>query len=184
MLRARYWISPAGERWSVSREDRVLARYEDQECAIGAVVALARDDSPSELYITDPDGEIQEHRSFDVSLVDDPPLESGETFGFEDEGERFPVLRRSEHEATMIVAGDLAHHAWLVQLTRVILDLLEDPQLDRLIVDMSGVTHFDVQSVAGWVGLERFVRENNRTLAIVNASPSVREVLARMSIVS
>ena len=97
-------------------------------------------------------------------------------------GEGFPILRRTEHEATMMVQGNLAHNPWLVQMARVILDQLEDPQLQKLIVDMNGVTDFNIQSVAWWVGLERFVREHERTMVIVNASPVVYGVLQRMGI--
>jgi anti-anti-sigma regulatory factor len=156
----------------------VLARYPDQARATVSAVALAQGDQPSELYIKDLGGQVGERRTFDVSAQAEP----GDLPDGDDYHERFPIVRRTEHQATMLVRGDLAHEPWLVQMTRVILEQLDDPELRKLVVDMSGVTDFDVSSVSEWVGLEHFVRERNRALAIVNASPAVHEVLGRMAI--
>jgi anti-anti-sigma regulatory factor len=171
-------VSPADESWIVSREQQVLARYPDQARATVSAVALAQDDQPSELYIKDLAGRILERRAFDVPGT----AEAGDIPEEDDYHERFPIVKRTEHGATMLVRGNLAHEPWLVQMTRVILEQLEDPELQKLTVDMSGVTDFDVSSVAGWVGLEHFVRERHRTLAIVNASPAVHDVLGRMAV--
>ena len=178
--RTRYWVGAAEESWTVSREEQVLARYPDQAVATVSAVALAQGDQPSELYIKDQRGQVEEHRIFDA--IAEAEAEAGDIPERDDYHERFPIVRRTKHQATMLVRGDLAHQPWLVQMTRVILEQLDDPELRKLIMDMSGVTDFDVSSVSEWVGLEHFVRERHRALAIVNASPAVHEVLGRMAV--
>jgi anti-anti-sigma regulatory factor len=79
------------------------------------------------------------------------------------------------------VRGDLAHEPWLVQLTRIVLDELDDADLYTLVVDMAGVTDFDVACIANWVGLEHYVRDQGRSLRIRNASAAVHAVLDRMT---
>jgi hypothetical protein len=178
-LATRYWVSPTEDGWSVAREEQVLARYPDRARAIVAAVALARVDRPAELLIRDIDGIIAEHRPFarepSVTLDAAPPISMPDD-------ERFAICDRTPHQVTMEVRGDLAHEAWLVQLTRVILDELEDTDLFTLVVDMSGVTDFDVACIAGWVGLEHYVRDQGRSLRIRNASAAVLTVLESMTI--
>jgi len=167
--------------WTVAREDHVLAGYPDRARATVSAVALARVDRPAELLIQDLDGNILEHRPFAresavVSPDAKPALDA------DDDAERFQIADRTPHQVTMRVRGDLAHEAWLVQLTRVILDELEDSELYTLIVDMSGVTDFDVACIAGWGGLEHYVRDQGRSLRIRNASAVVHTVLNSMTI--
>jgi anti-anti-sigma regulatory factor len=181
-LRNRYWVAPSGGGWTVAREEHILAHYPHQPHAAMAVLALAEADRPSELFIRNSDGQIEEHMTFD------PEPGAADTcvvIGAPDENdcpERFPIFRHTEHQATMMVEGNLALRPWLALIARLIMDELEDPELQNLVVDMGRVTDFNIQSVAWWVGLERFVREQGRTLVIVNASPAVHGVLKRMGI--
>jgi ABC-type transporter Mla MlaB component len=179
-LPIRYWVSPSWDRWAVAREDQVLARYPDCPSATVAAVALARVDLPAELLIEDAHGVICEQRAFDPEPGDKAGMvmSRAEIPG----AERCPISDRRAHQVTLSVAGDLAHDAWLVQLTRVILGELDDPQLDTIVVDMSDVADFDVACVAGWVGLEHYVRDQGRSLRILNASHAVHAVLQRMTL--
>lgn len=181
-LATRYWVSPTEDGWTVAREEQVLARYPDRSRATVAAVALARVDRPAELLIKDLDGIISEHLPFarEPSVVTVDP--SVPVSALDDDTERFVISERTAHQVTMLVRGDLAHEAWLVQLTRVILDELEDAELYTLIVDMSGVTNFDVACIAGWVGLEHYVRDQGRSLRIRAASAVVHSVLDSMTI--
>jgi ABC-type transporter Mla MlaB component len=75
--------------------------------------------------------------------------------------------------ATLVVRGDLSRQAWLVQVMRELADMLDRPETVDVMVDMSGVTGLDKQSMAYWVWLERFVREQSHRLKIVNPSAAV-----------
>ena len=164
MTKARYKVSPEGEIWTVSRDDRVVATYPTRPGAILAGVELAKSEIPSELYLLAPDGEVEER----LDLTAAEQMEGSER------------LRRIEREGPQVrlyLEGDLDHAPWLVQVMREIMDELDDPGLERFVVDMGGVTGFDMQSAALWVGLERFVREKGRRLVIINASPAVLGVL-------
>lgn len=182
-IRSRYSADTSGEGRPMGRKTKVHARYRDQPRAAVAILTLAEADRPNELLLKDLYGQIEERRTFDPE-PEPEPSGSGQAVIPNDKNylERFPIVRRTEHEATMMVQGDLAHQPWLVQMARMIMDELDYPELQKLIVDMSGVTDFNVQSVAWSVGLERFVRDRERTLAIVNASPVVHRVLERMGI--
>jgi ABC-type transporter Mla MlaB component len=181
-LPVRYWVRPSSDRWTVAVEEQVLARYPDRPSATVAAVALARIDLPAELLITDENGVISEQRVLGPEPEDPERTMTCPTAASACDAERFAITERSAQQVTLSVAGDLAHDAWLVQLTRMILDTLDDPQLKTIVVDMSDVTDFDVACVAGWVGLEHHVCDRGRSLRIVNASQVVHAVLERMEL--
>jgi hypothetical protein len=81
----------------------------------------------------------------------------------------------------LVVGGDLSKQAWLVQVMRELVDSLDEPATVDVIVDMSAVTGLDKQSMASWVWLEGFVREQSRRLKIVNPSAAVLAAAGKAS---
>jgi ABC-type transporter Mla MlaB component len=93
--------------------------------------------------------------------------------GTSDRGCPISAIEGGGGEIRLLVRGDLSQEAWLVQVMRELVDRLDDPRAINVIVDMSGVTGLDKQSMAAWVWLNRFVQERHRCLRIVNPSAVV-----------
>ena len=58
-----------------------------------------------------------------------------------------------------------------------VLGILEQKGVHEVVIDLSGVTGFDMQSVASWVGISRTAHNLGGRLVIINPSDAVGDVL-------
>lgn len=72
MSRTECWVSFSGTRWIVTTEGVVLLTYATREEAVDAGVAYAKANAPSELYIRNESGAIEDRRSFEEGSLPPP----------------------------------------------------------------------------------------------------------------
>jgi Uncharacterized protein conserved in bacteria (DUF2188) len=64
MARNQFWVSPNGESWVVTNQGRQLERHYQKVLAVEAGVRIARANQPSELFIQNRMGRIEDRRTY------------------------------------------------------------------------------------------------------------------------
>ena len=80
---------------------------------------------------------------------------------------------------TVVIAGELDHCA-APQIRRMLDDLLRDPALTHLILDLENLTFMDSSGIGVLLGRLRTLQARGGTLSVKNMQPSV-EKLFRLS---
>ena len=103
--------------------------------------------------------------------------EDGARAGAETDVEQFAIETVGDGVAeTVVVRGEL--DIATTPLLTAVLDSVHSRQLDRLEVDLSGVTFLDAHAVAALVAADRHLAERQVTLVLRDPSPIARRVLA------
>ena len=89
------------------------------------------------------------------------------------------MLKPLETAVTVVIAGELDHCA-APQIRRMLDDLLTDPAVCHLVLDLENLTFMDSSGIGVLLGRLRTLQNRGGTLSVKNMQPSV-EKLFRLS---
>ena len=82
-------------------------------------------------------------------------------------------------QVTVVIGGELDHCA-APQIRQMLDDLLEDPMVSHLVLDLENLTFMDSSGIGVLLGRLRRLQERGGALSVANMQPSV-EKLFRLS---